>query len=473
MNRLRVQLVLAFTLVVLVAVAAIAVLILRTTDTQFRRYITRSGMQGSGNGLQQLIDYYDQEGGWEGVETLMQQTRFVARPSAASLSEPDLRPVRPDAELDVILANPSGRVVYDSTGMGEGRKLRASEMTQALSIRQAGDGEVIGYLLLSLPGDWERLGNLEQQFLGRMQQILLVGAAVAVGVGLAIGAILSRSLTAPLQRLAVAARAVATGDLNQRVKGEGSAEMVEVAQAFNEMTKALYESEEQRRNLVADAAHELRTPLTVLQGNLRAILDDVYPLDKDEISHLYDETRLLSRLVDDLRELALADAGQLRLKLRPENIAGIIQHTVASFGPAAESRGVALTSHCPENLSAVLVDTDRVAQILRNLLLNALRHTPSGGLVTVSARQTEGAVQVSVTDSGEGIDPNDLPHVFDRFWRADPARTRTGDEMQRGGTGLGLSVAQSLVEAMRGRIWAESSPGQGSTFWFSLPLATG
>jgi two-component system OmpR family sensor kinase/two-component system sensor histidine kinase BaeS len=346
-------------------------------------------------------------------------------------------------------------------------------MSQALSIKQASDGEVIGYLLLSLPGDWERLGNLEQQFLGRMQQILLVGAAVAVGGGLAIGAILSRRLTAPLQRLAVAARAVAAGDLNQWVKGEGSAEMIEVAQAFNEMTRALYESEEQRRNLVADVAHELRSPLTVVQGNLRAILDDVYPLDKDEISRLYDETRLLSRLVDDLRELALADAGQLRLDLHPTNIAGIIQHAVASFGPAAESKGVALTGHYPEHLSAVWVDADRVAQILRNLLLNALRHTPVGGMVTVSARQTESAVQVSVTDSGEGIDPKDLPHVFERFWRADPARTRIGGEMQRSGTGLGLSVAQSLVEAMRGRMWAESRPGEGSTFWFSLPLAAG
>jgi len=468
-----VQLVLAFTLVVLVAVGAIAVLILRTTDTQFRRYITHSGMQASGSGLQQLIDYYDQHGGWEGVDGLLEQARFVSGPWGVPLSEPDLRPARPGGELNVVLADARGRVVYDSTAKAEGRRLRASERSQALSIRQAEDGEVIGYLLLSVPGNWERLGDLEQQFLGRMQEILILGAMLAVGVGLAIGAFLSRSLTAPLQRLAVAARAVAAGDLNQRVEGEGSAEIVEVAQAFNEMTMALRESEEQRQNMVADVAHELRTPLSVLQGNLRAILDDVYPLDKNEISHLYDETRLLSRLVDDLRELALADAGQLRLDLCETDVVEIISYAIDCFGPAADSKEVALTGCLPGHLAAVRADADRVAQILRNLLVNALRHTPSGGSVTVSARQTEGAVYVSVSDTGEGIDPDDLPHVFERFWRADPARTRTDDEARGSGTGLGLAVAQSLVEAMRGRIGVESIPGEGSTFWFTLPLATG
>jgi signal transduction histidine kinase len=220
--------------------------------------------------------------------------------------------------------------------------------------------------------------------------------------------------------------------------------------------------------MVADTAHELRTPLTVLQGNLRAILDGVYPLDAAEISRLYDETRLLSRLVDDLRELALADAGQLRLNLRPSDVGQVIRSTTETLAPVAEAHEVVLTAQVPAELPAVQADPDRVAQILRNLLANAMRYTPPGGSVTVVASLADDAVELAVADTGDGIAPDDLPHIFERFWQADPARPR--EDRAAGGTGLGLSVAQSLVEAQGGRIWAESSLGQGSTFRFTLPV---
>jgi len=298
--------------------------------------------------------------------------------------------------------------------------------------------------------------------------VLWIGAALAVGLGLITGVILSRSLTAPLQRLAAAARAVAGGNLDQRVKVEGSAEMAEVGQSFNEMTSALRKAEVLRQNLVADVAHELRTPLSVLQGNLRAILDDVYNLDKAEISRLYDETRLLSRLVDDLRELALADAGQLNLNVRPTDVAHIIRSTADNLALAAEAGQVSLVTELPDSLPAAQADPDRVCQVLRNLLVNALRHTPEGGSVTVSASTQESMVEIAVADTGEGIAAQDLPHVFERFWRADPSRSRS--DRLGGGTGLGLSVAQSLVAAQGGKIWAESTPGEGTVFRFTLPL---
>jgi two-component system OmpR family sensor kinase/two-component system sensor histidine kinase BaeS len=252
------------------------------------------------------------------------------------------------------------------------------------------------------------------------------------------------------------------------VEVEGSDEMAEVAHAFNEMAAALAASEQHRQNMVADVAHELRTPLSVVQGNLRAILDDVYPLDKAEISRLYDESRLLGRLVDDLRELALADAGQLRLHLRPTDVAQVIRSTTENLAAAADAHEVILTAGMPDDLPTVQADPDRVAQVLRNLLANALRHTPPGGSVRVTAVHADEVVEIAVADTGEGIAPEDLPHVFDRFWRADPARTR--GERWAGGTGLGLSVAQSLVEAQGGRIWAESMPGKGTTVRFTLPL---
>jgi two-component system OmpR family sensor kinase/two-component system sensor histidine kinase BaeS len=294
---------------------------------------------------------------------------------------------------------------------------------------------------------------------------------LAVVLILVIGAILNRRLNAPLQRLAAAARAVAASDLDQQVETGGSIEVAQVGQAFNEMTASLKEAETLRQNMVADVAHELRTPISVLQGNLWAILNDAYPLEKAEISRLYDETRLLSRLVEDLRELALADAGQLHLNLRPTDVAQVIRRTIDNLGLAAEVQEVSLTAQLPDDLAPAQADPDRVAQVLRNLLVNALRHTPSGGSVTVSASSMAETLEIAITDTGEGIAPQDLPHVFERFWRADSARSRGGaEERLAGGTGLGLSVAQSLVEAQGGRIWVESTPGEGTVFRFTLPL---
>ena len=473
MNRLWVRLTLAFALVVLVAVGAIALLINRTTGVELRRYVTDSGMQVVGSGMQQLVEYYQYQGSWEGVDSLLSGGVFVNGPMGMGMSQPvndGWRSGMQAGPLDVVLADAKGKIVYDSADKKLGKSLSSEEKTKAVAITPDGSEEVIGYLLLSLPsgGEESRLGELERGFLARVQKVLWVGAALAVGLALIMGVILSRSLTAPLQRLAAAARAVAGGNLNQQVKVEGSAEMAEVGQSFNEMTSALKRAEVLRQNLVADVAHELRTPLSVLQGNLRAILDDVYDLDKAEISRLYDETRLLSRLVDDLRELALADAGQLNLNLRPTDVEQVIRSTTDSLTLAAEAGQVVLTTTMPDSLPTVQADPDRVAQVLRNLLVNALRHTPPGGSVTVTASTTGRALEIAVADTGEGIAAEDLPHVFERFWRADPSRAR--DDRLAGGTGLGLSVAQSLVEAQGGRIWAESALGEGTIFRFTLPL---
>ena len=462
MNRLHVQLILAFTLLILVAVGAIAILIIQTTDTQFRQYVTNSSMQASGSGLEQLIAYHEQRGSWDGVETLLGQGVFFSGPGDIFPMTSGRTP-RAMGRLDILLADANGKIVYDSAAEMDGRRLSSRERSKALPITRS-DGSVIGYLLLSMPREWTTTGRLEQQFLSGMRNILITGAALAVGLGLIVGAFLSQRLTAPLQRLAAAARAVAGGDLNHKVTVEGSAEISEVGRAFNEMTTALSESERQRRNMVADVAHELRTPLSVIQGNLRAILDDVYELDKEEISRLYDESRLLGRLVDDLRELALADAGQLRLSPRATDLAPVIQDSIENLVLGAEAQEVNLTASLPDDLPKVQADPDRVSQVLRNLLVNALRYTPAGGSVTVSASSDDGLVEVAVADTGVGIDPEALPHIFERFWRADPARARMGS------TGLGLSIAQSLIEAQGGRIWAESAPGQGSTFRFTLPV---
>jgi two-component system, OmpR family, sensor kinase len=220
--------------------------------------------------------------------------------------------------------------------------------------------------------------------------------------------------------------------------------------------------------MVGDIAHELRTPLSVIQGNLQAILDDVYPLNKREVAAIHNETITLSRLISDLHDLAQADAGRLSLQPEPVAAGPLVEQMVAFLADHAAGRGIRLTSSIAPKLPAALADRDRLRQIVNNLLLNALRYTQPGGAVIVSVahKSADNILRIAVRDTGPGIAPDDLAQVFERFWRADRSRTRS-----QGGSGLGLAIAKHLVEAQGGRIGVESTVGQGSTFWFTLPVA--
>ncbi len=466
MNRLWVRLTLAFGLVILVAVSAIAWLSVTRSHDAFREYLSYPDPAAFTGLVDRLSEHYSATGSWEGVAFVLEgpfaghegaETMFWRR---RGLAPPEV------TRINIVVANASGRVVFAQPGRDIGRQLSRDERAAAEAIVVG--GEIVGQVVLSVPPQITPVGPWEELFLERLRSVLLWGALLAGGIAVVLGLGISRSLTSPLQRLAEATRALASGDLTRRVKVSGSTEVAELSRAFNEMAAALQEAEQLRQNLIADVAHELRTPLSVLQGNLQAILDGVYPLDQAEISRLYDETRLLSRLISDLHELALADAGQLHLNLQPTDLTPVLKRTTDSVLPAAEVQDVRLTLELPPELPAVRADPDRIAQVLRNLLVNALRHTPAGGSLSVSARALEGEVEIAVADTGEGIAAEDLRHVFDRFWKLDTSRTR--DDRWGNGSGLGLSIAKSLVEAHGGRIWAESELGVGSTFRFRLPL---
>ncbi|MGD9148310.1 MAG: histidine kinase dimerization/phospho-acceptor domain-containing protein, partial [Anaerolineae bacterium] len=395
MNRLWVRLTLAFALVILVTVGVIALLADLTAGQVFRQYLSYSDIAQFQNLKDHLAEYYVENGGWQGVEGFLRQVKIVPAPMSGQM--PGRRPgtiAWGDNRFFLILADAEGQVVSDGPRGQPGRELSRDEEAAAQEIL-VGD-TVVGQLVVVRPMQSAIFGPLERAFVTRLRWLLIAGALLAGALGVLLGVVLSRSLTAPLRRLATAARAVADRDFSRRVRVEGSIEMAEVAEAFNEMTEALESSERQRQNMVADVAHELRTPLSVVQGNLQAILDDVYPLDKTEISRLYDETRLLSRLVDDLRELALADAGQLRLSLSPIDVAPEIQATTEGLALAAEAQRVTLSADIPDGLPPVQADPDRLAQVLRNLLVNAMRHTPAGGSVTVTAAQSGSEVEIAV-----------------------------------------------------------------------------
>ncbi len=290
--------------------------------------------------------------------------------------------------------------------------------------------------------------------------VITGGAAIVAGVWV------SRRLTRPLTELQAGARAIGDNDLSYRVDITGTEEMADVARAFNQMAAQLEQAESLRRNLLADVAHELRHPLHVIAGNLRAILDDVYPLSKEEIGRLLEQTHHLTKLVSDLHELAQAEAHQLPLHKQVVDVAALVKETAIVFQPTAKAQGVTLQVELLGALPQLAVDTDRIRQVVNNLVANALQHTGENGRITLTIEQKKDTLQVQVADTGSGIAPEDLPYVFDRFYQADGARNR-----EDRGMGLGLAIVRALVEEHGGRVTAVSPGlGQGSTFTFSLPL---
>ncbi len=327
-------------------------------------------------------------------------------------------------------------------------------------------GQITGVASDSL--DRIRLSSQVFQFRVDLPAWIVIGSFPLFGLlmGFSVSLVLSRSVTRPVSRLALAAGAIGRRELGYRVETRGSQELVDLAQSFNRMAAELEQAETTTRNLMADVAHELRTPLTVLDGNLRALLDGVRPLNEAEIALLAGQTHHLNRLVDDLRELSLAESNHLSLDLQPVDLSRLVRETVAHFEPVAREQEITLSIEPGEGLVHPALDDHRVRQALHNLLANALRHTPAGGTVKVTAgKRPEGnGFEITVTDTGVGISPEDLPHIFDRFYRA--ARTPGN------GTGLGLAIVEALTRAQGGRVLA-SSPGVGlgSTFTLSFSMA--
>jgi signal transduction histidine kinase len=299
-----------------------------------------------------------------------------------------------------------------------------------------------------------------------INRFLLLGGAVAIGIALLLTFLLSRRMSSPIGVLANAARRLGRGELSQRVQFKGKGEVGELSQAFNSMAADLEHAEQLRRNLVADVAHELRTPLSNIQGYLEAIRDRVMRPNAATIRSLNEETALLSRLVDELQELSLAEAGELKLVYQAEDIAKLVKQAVISWQPQVKAKEISLSLDLPDNLPLVNIDRQRVNQVLHNLLENAVAHTHKGGTTAVAAANQGDWVEISVSDTGEGIPAEDLPNIFERFYRVDKSRARA-----TGGSGLGLTIARRLVEAHGGKITVQSELGKGSRFSFTLPIA--
>ncbi|MCB0163580.1 MAG: HAMP domain-containing protein [Anaerolineae bacterium] len=454
MNKLWVRLSLGFSGMVLLAVfgVALAGFLVGLAEQRDRQEFDRTPPREVTELAGDLSSYYRQRRDWSGSDVIILRAQ----------AEDNLRR-RHDRSPLYVLTDAQKHIIYSIEPDQIGRPLTQNNEDNLIPIQL--DNQIVGYLGLVSA---YRFGDDDPpSFLHILGQTLFTTAGLAAVGGIVFGILMSRTLTAPLNNLAEAARSIGARDLSKRVEEKGSDELIAVARAFNEMAADLESAEQLRRNLLADVAHELRTPLTVVQGNLRAILDEVYPLDQSEMARLYEQTRLLSRLVNDLHELAQAEAKQLPLNRDETDIARLVGTVSDTFRPSAEAKGITLNSEIAADTPPVQVDAARLTQVLQNLLANALRHTPEGGRITIQAGPDGDSLRLSVADTGEGIPPEHLPHVFDRFYRTDHARTR-----DRGGAGLGLAIVRALVEAHGGSIKVTSAgvPGQGSTFTILLPL---
>jgi len=368
---------------------------------------------------------------------------------------------RSPREAPLVLTDNERNVVYAPDARYLGRRLSPDQIKegQPLVLTSGEEWTLIPARIV--------LGQdaLEQAFLRTIRRSLWLAGLTAAVAGIFLVFLLLRQMTEPLRRLTTAARNIAAGKLDERVFLASSDEMGHLAQSFNEMAESLESAERTKKQMIADISHELRTPLTAVRLALEALRDGVIEINPETLAVLHDKILLTTRLVQDLHQLALADAGQLSIHRSPIQMETVVDSIVETVGVQLEDARIRLHQDISAELPSVDIDRQRIEQVLLNLLANAIRHTPQGGTISIEAVADGDAVRVSICDSGPGLSPEDLAHVFDRFYRADDARP------SEGGAGLGLSIAKTLIEAHGGRIWAENAPAGGACFRFTLPTS--
>ena len=312
------------------------------------------------------------------------------------------------------------------------------------------------------------MAQLYVDFRAGFNEALTYAVLAAIVVAVAISLFFSRSVVAPLRAMTDATRRIADGRYDERVQVRGADELAQLGIRFNQMAGKLEQVESMRRRLIGDVSHELRTPLTAIKGSMEGLIDGVLPADTGTYQQIHAEADRLNRLVDDLQELSRVEAGAYQLHIQPLDVSALVQTVAKRLAPQFDSNRISLELDLAAGLPRVLADEDRAVQVLTNLAGNALQYTPPRGRVTIAAKRMDGEVQFAVRDTGIGIPPEHLAHIFDRFYRVDKSRSRQSG----GGSGIGLTIARALVEAQGGRIWVESEgEGRGSTFTFTLPIA--
>lgn len=451
------KLIVAFLSIGIISVAVIFITARWNTRREFINFLSD---QSQSNIVTNLSAYHQQNGSWEGADVIFFKTDTAQPGMGIGPWGPGQGP-RMEIMQPFTLADPNGYVIISNGKFKVGTKVPTEEFELAIPIED--NNEVVGMLVpVRIPFQ----GNpRELEFIERTNITLLYGALIGAVIALILGVVLSRTITRPIRELTQATHAVSEGNLEQKVQVHSNDELGELAKAFNKMSAELMRSVNARKQMTADIAHELRTPLSLILGHAEAVHDGVLPPTKENFEIIREEATRLEHLINDLRTLSLADAGELTMAFQPIEPGRLLQEVTSLYQVQAQKKNISIQLDIASPLSTLEIDPGRMIQVLTNILDNATRHTPEGGTITVSTKETGETIEIVIQDSGPGLPPEEAEKIFERFYRTDSSRQR-----EEGGSGLGLAIAKSIVQAHNGQLSAESEPGNGLRVIITLPL---
>ncbi len=445
MRSITAKLILAFLFVSLISISTIAILTRFSTHREFDKYISN---QYEAELVKDLAHYYQQNDSWDGLD----QATIGRIPN-------QFGPAR-QAESNFCVIDTNGMVVRGSFFHNVGEPVDPETIKYATSIEV--DEKIVGHLLIERPPG--RNDPMQDEFGRRVDFSLLLTTAGTIILAFIFGAVISQTITKPIRELTSATQAMAAGRLGQKVIVRSKDEIGTLAESFNKMNDDLARSFNLRKQMTADIAHELRTPLSLIIGHAEGVHDGVLQPSRENFEIIREEAERLEKMVNDLRTLSLADAGELSLEFQPVDINKLLSDIKTHYLVQLNQKRITLDLEPDSDILQVDLDPSRFSQVLMNILDNAIRYTPENGRVIIATKQLKDTAQITIHDSGEGVTAEEASHLFDRFYRADESRTR--DE---GGSGLGLAIAKSIVEMHHGRIWAESEKGKGLRTIIQLP----
>lgn len=436
------KLTLAFLLVSLLGIGLAALFIQQRIASEFNNYL--AGQQQN-NFVLAANSYYQDNHSWDGVDTYLRSQQLL----------PPLNKVNPPPQ-PYVLVDAKRVVIVASAPYSVGEKVKQGTLDKGIPIRS--NGKVVGTVIST--GQPLVRKPIDQKYMDQINQALWTAGFGGVLIALVLGLFIARSLTHPIRELTHATQKMAQGKLSQQIPVRSNDELGELAQSFNQMSTDLAHANQARKQMTADIAHDLRNPLTVIGGYLESLQDGKLEPTSERFAVMQAEVTHLQRLVEDLRLLSLADAGELKLQLEPTSLTDLLERVAEAYGHQAETQNIQLKLDAEPNLPKINLDPARIEQVLGNLVSNALRYTPEGGKISLSAKRVRSNLMVSVTDNGSGIPAEILPHIFERSYRGD--ESRSGNE-----SGLGLAIARSIVDLHGGDIRAESDKS-GSRFYITF-----
>lgn len=469
LRSIRLRILLALSVVVVLIVGLLGYSFSRATASEFERFAERDFLDYESlvtpyilNKLQSYLSFRRIDCD-ESLAALLECQREALSYTSPSLTELEalVKELATYTGTRIVVEDSAGRIIANSEwGTPDDEAPERTPGTVGGVFMIEGDPFLVYIELTEVTG----LGASQVAFLNSVNRALAIAVASAVLAAVFLTIMLSRRILRPIDSLQIGARSLAQGDLDYRVLVRSNDEIGDLALAFNTMAEALSKQEQVKQQMVSDVAHELRTPLSNVRGYLEAIQDGLATADEKTIDSLHEEVLLLTRLVEDLQELALAESGQLHLMPKPVSLSGIVERTLTALFPRINEKRLDVTTKIPPDLPEIVVDPERIGQVLRNLLTNAIAYSPPAGQISVEIVPHGRSIEVRVSDTGPGIEAEHIPLVFERFYRVDVSRTRL-----TGGAGLGLAIAKQLVQAHGGEVGVSSTIGKGSTFWFSIP----